>query len=184
MNNVSCQYTGVQDVIFNSVSEAEEVLKAMRDICEEYEYVTVADFKDLADISVNYRDNKYGWVKANLSVAQVVSVMGGHKIDILPAMYLEISTPRVPMWDEEKGEFVPYKEDPVNHPSHYKSKAGLETIDVIDAFTADLTGTEAVCTANVIKYICRWKHKNGLQDLEKAKWYLEHLINHMKKETD
>lgn len=76
------------------------------------------------------------------------------------------------------------EEDLVNHPSHYKSKAGLETIDVIDAFTEDLTGTEAVCTANVIKYICRWKHKNGLQDLEKAKWYLEHLIDHLKKETD
>lgn len=78
----------------------------------------------------------------------------------------------------------PPKHDLVNHPPHYKSKAGLETIDVIDAFTADLTGTEAVCTANVIKYICRWKHKNGLQDLEKAKWYLEHLINYMKKEND
>lgn len=78
----------------------------------------------------------------------------------------------------------PPKNDPVNHPSHYKSKAGIETIDVIDAFTADLTGTEAVCTANVIKYICRWKNKNGLQDLEKAKWYLEHLINHIKKEND
>lgn len=71
-------------------------------------------------------------------------------------------------------------EDVVNHPSHYQSKSGLETIQVIEAFTADLVGIEAVCTANVIKYICRWKHKNGLQDLEKAKWYLEYLINHIK----
>lgn len=74
--------------------------------------------------------------------------------------------------------------DVVNHPSHYKSKTGLETIKVIDAFTADLVGTEAVCTANVIKYICRWKKKNGLQDLKKAKWYLEHLIKHVEKESD
>jgi len=74
--------------------------------------------------------------------------------------------------------------DPVNHPSHYQSKSGIETIQIIDAFTADLVGTEAVCTGNVLKYICRWKHKNGLQDLEKAKWYLEHLINHIKKESE
>ena len=66
--------------------------------------------------------------------------------------------------------------DNVNHPEHYMSYTGLETIDVIEAFTSDLTGMDAVCTANVIKYICRWKHKNGIEDLEKAQWYLNRLI--------
>lgn len=70
-------------------------------------------------------------------------------------------------------------EDLVNHPAHYISETGLETIDVIEAFTFDLKGLEAVCTANIIKYICRWKHKNGLQDLEKAQWYLNKLINYV-----
>ena len=51
----------------------------------------------------------------------------------------------------------------VSHPSHYKSKNGLEVIDVIEAFTFDLKGIEAVDTANIIKYICRWKNKNGIQ---------------------
>ena len=69
----------------------------------------------------------------------------------------------------------------VNHPNHYQSEAGLEVIDVIEAYTAKLTGIEASDTANVIKYICRWKEKNGVQDLEKAKWYLEHLIDHVNK---
>jgi hypothetical protein len=69
----------------------------------------------------------------------------------------------------------------VSHPSHYISETGLETIDVIEAFTFDLKGIEAVDTAQVIKYICRWKNKNGLQDLEKAQWYLTHLIEHVKK---
>lgn len=73
--------------------------------------------------------------------------------------------------------------DPVNHPVHYQSKNGLEAIDVIKAFTDDLTGIEAVTTGNILKYICRWKHKNGLQDLKKAKWYLEYLINHIEKEN-
>lgn len=71
------------------------------------------------------------------------------------------------------------EQDAVNHPQHYISETGLETIDVIEAFTFDLKGTEAVCTGNILKYICRWKNKNGLQDLKKAQWYLERLIKHV-----
>lgn len=55
-----------------------------------------------------------------------------------------------------------------------------EVIDVIEAFTFDLKGIEATDTGNVLKYMCRWKNKNGVQDLEKARWYLEHLIDHIK----
>ena len=76
------------------------------------------------------------------------------------------------------------KEDMVNHPQHYKTKSGLETIDVIEAFTYGLNGIEAVDTANVMKYICRWKKKNGLEDLRKAQWYLNHLINIVEKENE
>ena len=70
--------------------------------------------------------------------------------------------------------------DMVKHPPHYQSKKGLEVIDVVEAFTEDLTGIEATDTGNIIKYICRWKHKNGVEDLKKAKWYLDHLIKHIK----
>lgn len=66
--------------------------------------------------------------------------------------------------------------DMVNHPPHYISETGIETIDVIEGFTFDLVGMDAVCTANVLKYMCRWKHKNGIQDLKKARWYLDRLI--------
>ena len=69
----------------------------------------------------------------------------------------------------------------VSHPSHYQSKAGLEVINVIEAFTDGLNGIEATDTGNILKYVCRWKHKNGLQDLEKAQWYLTHLIDHVEK---
>lgn len=74
--------------------------------------------------------------------------------------------------------------DLVSHPAHYQTKSGLETIDVIKAFTENLEGIEAVDTGNVIKYICRWKKKNGLQDLKKAEWYLQHLISHVEKEEE
>lgn len=68
----------------------------------------------------------------------------------------------------------------VSHPAHYQSSNGLEAIDVIDAFTEGLEGMEAVDTANIIKYACRWKRKGGVQDLEKIIWYAQNLIDHIK----
>lgn len=60
-------------------------------------------------------------------------------------------------------------------------ETGLEVIDVIEAFTFDLKGIEATDTGNIIKYACRWKQKNGIQDLEKIMWYTQHLIDHLRK---
>lgn len=65
--------------------------------------------------------------------------------------------------------------DNVNHPSHYTS-GSVECINAIEAATNDLKGIEAVCTANIIKYVWRWKRKNGIEDLKKARWYLNKLI--------
>ena len=66
----------------------------------------------------------------------------------------------------------------INHPDYYNADNGMETIDVIDTFTKNLNGIEAVDTGNILKYICRWKKKNGVEDLKKAQWYLSHLIQH------
>lgn len=74
---------------------------------------------------------------------------------------------------------VENSESRVAHPAHYQTSNGLETIDVMEAFTEDMAGYEAVCTSNVLKYICRWKKKNGLEDLRKAEWYLKRLIEHI-----
>lgn len=65
--------------------------------------------------------------------------------------------------------------DVVNHPAHYTA-GGIECIDAIAAATTGLEGIEAACTANAIKYLWRWKHKNGLEDLRKARWYINHLL--------
>ena len=65
--------------------------------------------------------------------------------------------------------------DNVNHPSHYVGK--IECIDAIEDVTSELKGLQAVCTANVLKYIWRWNKKNGVEDLKKARWYLDKLIN-------
>ena len=68
----------------------------------------------------------------------------------------------------------------VSHPDHYQAKNGMEVINVIEAFTEGLNGIEATDTGNIIKYACRWKHKNGIQDLEKIIWYTQHLVDHLK----
>lgn len=76
------------------------------------------------------------------------------------------------------------KDKMVSHPDHYQSANGLEVIDCIEAFTAGLDGVEATDTGNIIKYACRWKKKNGIQDLEKILWYTQHLIDHLKDKED
>ena len=53
--------------------------------------------------------------------------------------------------------------------SHYESP--IEPIDFITANEIPF------CEANVIKYVSRWRRKNGIEDLEKAKWYIDFLIN-------
>ena len=67
--------------------------------------------------------------------------------------------------------------DVINHPKHYKASNGIECIQAIEATVEDLRGLEAVCTANILKYIWRWQKKNGVEDLKKARWYLDKLIS-------
>ena len=74
------------------------------------------------------------------------------------------------------------QKDNVNHPSHY-TQGGVECIDAIKAATVGLTGIEAVCAGNAIKYMWRWKFKNGAEDIRKAIWYLEKLLEEVESEN-
>ena len=62
--------------------------------------------------------------------------------------------------------------DPVN-PSHYK-QGGIECIEAIKAATGD--GFIGYVWGNVLKYLWRWPKKGGVDDLKKARWYLDRLI--------
>lgn len=68
--------------------------------------------------------------------------------------------------------------DMVNHPSHY-NQGGIECIDALKAATVSKTGIEAVCTANAIKYLWRYEEKNGIEDVKKARWYIDRLIKEL-----
>lgn len=69
----------------------------------------------------------------------------------------------------------PQQVDAVNHPSHY-TQGRFEVIDIIEDAVQGADPFEAVCLANVIKYTTRYRHKNGVEDLKKAQWYLAKLI--------
>ena len=65
-------------------------------------------------------------------------------------------------------------EDNIN-PNHYK-QGKVECIDAIESATTNKTGIEAFYVGNIIKYLWRYESKNGLEDIKKAKWYLDKLI--------
>ncbi|EAD7926508.1 DUF3310 domain-containing protein [Listeria monocytogenes] len=65
--------------------------------------------------------------------------------------------------------------DNVNNPSHYTA-GGIETLDYIKAKVSDYP---SYAVGNIIKYVSRYEHKNGLEDLKKAQFYLNDLINWM-----
>ncbi|GEM_PF-753832 len=67
--------------------------------------------------------------------------------------------------------------DAIN-PTHY-TRGAVECIDAIEAATVEKRGIEAACTANIIKYLWRYEAKNGIEDVKKARWYLERLIAHL-----
>ena len=72
------------------------------------------------------------------------------------------------------------KPDPVNRPAHYTS-GGIECIDAMQA----AFGVEAVkdfCLCNAFKYLWRHRSKNGVEDLKKARWYLNRMITEMEVE--
>lgn len=70
--------------------------------------------------------------------------------------------------------------DNVNSPNHY-TQAGIECIDAITAAVSGKDGIEAVCVANVIKYLWRYELKNGVEDVKKAQWYLNRLVSELDK---
>ena len=66
----------------------------------------------------------------------------------------------------------------VINPSHYQ-RDGLECIDAIEAAVQNLSGAEAYATGSAIKYLWRWKEKGGKDDLNKAKWFIQKMVDHI-----
>ncbi len=74
-------------------------------------------------------------------------------------------------------------DDPVNHPGHY-CNGGVECIDAIKGSMRDDAAFRGFLKGNVMKYVFRYEQKNGVEDLKKARWYLERLIGECEKDGE
>lgn len=150
----------------NSEEDARDIQSTISALIITYGCATVSNLKDLVGKISDPRDDDFGWV--SIPVVEIEPPLSDGSV------IMDFPNP-IPLGPKSN------KKEAVDHPSHYQSETGLEAWDVIEAFTFDLKGIEAFDTGNVLKYMCRWKGKNGLEDLKKAKRYLEHLINHVEK---
>lgn len=69
--------------------------------------------------------------------------------------------------------------DPVNHPAHY-TQGGIECIEAIEA-SMSKEAFAGYLKGNMLKYVWRYQHKGGVEDLRKAQWYLNRLIEEVEK---
>ena len=108
---------------------------------------------------INSENGIYFWAKVELE--------DGRKIDIDDSWDFEkVNKPfsrKVDMQEEQ---------DVVNKPKHY-TYGDIEVIDYIEQVTKNYKPELAFAIGNAIKYISRANHKNGKEDLDKARWYLE-----------
>lgn len=80
----------------------------------------------------------------------------------------------IPNPDSKSATTTCRSKDNVNHPSHYTQ--GIEVIDILkDKLTPEQF--DGFCLGNILKYTMRARHKNGMEDLKKAQWYLDALIS-------
>lgn len=63
----------------------------------------------------------------------------------------------------------------VNHPKHYALPGGIECIDIMVAVFG-VGAVQIFCVLNAFKYLFRFKRKNGVEDVKKARWYLDKYI--------
>lgn len=154
--------------------------------------ISIADVNQLLRILSKESDYSRGWYDKGFKLETSYCgngclVVAPEPVDFGKESKEDSGSKKTDTWAKDTVEVIKGNNlisDNVNHPAHYKTKNGIETIQVIEAFTDGLMGVEATDTGNVIKYICRWKKKNGLEDLKKAQWYLNHLINHVEKENE
>lgn len=112
-----------------------------------------------------YEDADMGRVRLN------AKLMGYEVID---------DTPTIADTVEENSEDA--KADPVNSPAHYTS-GGIECIDAMQAAFGD-EAVKDFCLCNAFKYLWRHRSKNGVEDLKKARWYLNRLITEMEEQKN
>lgn len=173
----------VNDIYFHTEHDAETVLKEIKRIIGQCSCCYLEDYFDLAgiDSKMNY-GQEFGWI--NVDHAKVIERLGAPldedrwTIEGLAESLVDLREENLAVYEVRNMMKQP-KNDPINHPSHYCSGGGIECIDAIASVLS--THTDAYAgwlTGQILKYIWRWNLKNGLEDLKKAQFYLNKLIEH------
>ena len=100
--------------------------------------------------------------------------------ELCPSYEPSTETSGLSAWSGTTVSAVPEPEESleknVNHPKRY-TKGKIECIDALESAVAGKTPEEAICVANVIKYLWRYEEKEPLRSLKSAEWYLKRLIS-------
>lgn len=140
--------------------------------CVDYAYVYPAEVAQYLGFEVIEENSP--------TIAEIVEK---HGEDVKPKRRtLGASNPTEDMTEYVEKYLEAVKPDPVNHPAHYTS-GGIECIDAMQAaFGAEVV--KDFCLCNAFKYLWRHRNKNGVEDLKKARWYLNRLIREMEVTDD
>lgn len=146
----------------------EMMANALEECCDGYKRCADCELKPKYDKEVKEYTDDYGCSFEDMDEQMIDKIYGWYK-ELDPAAC-----------ENAESECCGKKPDGdmVNHPSHY-TQGGIECIDALKAATVSKTGIEAVCTANAIKYLWRYEEKNGIEDVKKARWYIDRLIREL-----
>ena len=111
----------------------------------------------------------------NGSIRKVKELTGDFVIDEIGVKYNRMFCERVVDVITQSEYRAGQTQDAVNSPNHY-TQGKFETIEIIEDAVIGADPFEAVCQANILKYTLRYRFKNGVEDLKKARWYLDRLI--------
>ena len=124
--------------------------------------------------TINFVNSDDDFMNAATRGSWVSTHRGRHAANTRGLVWKRSTHPEeLPFIDDE-----PKHDDNVNHPSHY-TQGSIECIEALEAATVNKQGIEAVCVSNIIKYLWRYESKNGLEDVKKAQWYLQKLVDNL-----
>ena len=132
---------------------------------------------------VEYKKQHYFEIKLQWETKQDIRILTKIPYDLTRVIDLSYELDKKYANDSkiENAKTTETQSDPVNSPTHYQTGL-IETIDSIK----NILGHEkfqAYCIGNVIKYLSRYREKNGLEDLKKAETYISFIIKSYKECT-
>lgn len=146
----------------------EMMIDALEEYCQECHKCDTCELRKLYDEQVDVFTDSNGCVFDEMDDKMLDKIYNWYK-DLDPAACKNAESD---CCDKEPNV------DMVNHPSHY-TQGGIECIDCIKSATVGKVGIEAFCVGNAIKYLFRYEEKNGIEDVKKARWYIDRLIKEL-----